>query len=312
MRSLATAGLLVFYAAVFLYPFRWSPPRRVANEAERTPSGWRFPAAGLARSLGPAPFPRGRFDLKLRIRTARTDQSGPARIFTISRDPSLRNLTLGQEGTDLVLRVRAPGTTLNGMPQSRISGVFDDDRWHAVEVTVGGDTVALSVDGAQRLRRAYAGPVTATWDRGYRIALGNELTGRRPWLGEIEYDGALERPESYWSMQHAPRWVPFRELEGADVVLNAFAFVPLGVLLVRLGWSRSTALFLSAGLSLGIELTQLGLADRFASTTDLLLNGCGALVGVVAARRSGGKQNGSVHPEIGRSLYDFVHPRRRP
>lgn len=285
MKGLIIAVAVGIYAAVFLYPFRWSPPQRVENRAEKTPGGWRFVGPGLVRSRGPADFARGRFDLNLRIRTARTRQYGPARIFTISKDASLRNFTLGQEGTDLILRARAPGTSPNGTPQQHVSGVFRDDAWHTVHLAVYGDTVDLYVDGALRLRNAYDGPVTATWDRSYRMALGNELTGRRPWLGEIEFGGPMDRPERYWSMVHAPRWALFQYLEGQDLLLNLLGFVPLGVLLILLGWSIPSALVLSAGLSIGIELVQLGLANRYASTTDVLLNVTGALLGALILRR---------------------------
>ena len=285
MRGLLTAAALLFYAAVFLYPFRWSLPLRMANSAEKTPAGWRFQSPGLVRSRGPATFDGGRFDLKLRMRSASIEQRGPARIFTISKDRSLRNLTLGQDGADLVLWVRAPGTPRNGTPQHRVRGVFSDGAWHSAHVIVLGETVELFVDGELRLRRIYGSSVTATWDRNYKMAFGNELTGRRGWLGEIEYGGPMERPTHYWTPSHTPRWIPFRETKISDLLINFLSFMPLGLVLVRLGWSRPAALLLAAALSPCTELVQIGLADRFASTTDVLLNASGSLVGTLLVRR---------------------------
>lgn len=288
VRLILTAAAMVLYAAVFLYPFHWAPPRRLENHAERSAGGWRFPDAGLVRSRGPAHVAGDRFDVEIHFRSASVQQRGPARIFTISEDPSLRNITLGQDGTDLILRVRAPGTSRNGTPEHRIPGVFRDGAWHVARVTVNARTVDLFVDGALRLRRTYAGPVMATWDRGYSTALGNELTGRRPWLGEIEFHGDLERPDWYWTMEHTPRWLPFRNALALDLILNFLGFLPLGLLLARLGWSRSRALLICACLSLGIEGSQLALADRYSSSTDVLLNACGGLTGAWMARWFGG------------------------
>jgi hypothetical protein len=294
VKALILAAAIAIYAAVFLYPLHWSPPHQVKNRAERTERGWRFPGPGLVRSRAPAEYPGGRFQVTLRVRSARPRQNGPARIFTISEDASLRNLTLGQEGSDLVLRARAPGTSPNGTPQQYVSGVFANRDWHTIHLAVYGDTVDLYVDGALRLRNAYDGPVTATWDRSYRMALGNELTGRRPWLGEVEWTAPMERPRRYWSLVHAPRWVPFEYVETEDLLLNVLGFVPFGVLLAVFGWPVAPALLLSAGLSAGIEFMQLGLANRYASTTDVLLNVSGALLGFLLFRRLWGKSAGGA------------------
>lgn len=278
-----TALALSLYAAVLLYPYQWSLPRRMENHAERTHAGWRFEAAGLARSSAPAKFEGGRFDVTVRARPFTLEQYGPARIFTISKDPSLRNLTLGQSGADLILRVRAPGTTRNGTPQIRVRGVFRDRGWHALRVRVDADTAELFLDGRLCLRKVYEGPVTSRWDPGYRIALGNELSGRRPWLGEIEYAGPLDPPERYWALENAPRLLPFRGADAGDLLVNFLGFIPLGLLLARLGWSRRSVLYLCACLSLGVELAQLGLVDRFSSTTDVLLNAAGGWAGALLA-----------------------------
>jgi len=50
------------------------------------------------------------------VRAARIDQSGPARIVTLSRNSTERNFTLGQEGDALEARLRTTKTSANGMP----------------------------------------------------------------------------------------------------------------------------------------------------------------------------------------------------
>lgn len=55
-----------------------------------------------------------RVELHARVVSATHMQFGPTRIFTFSRGPYVRNITLGQEGDDLVLRLRTPMMGENG------------------------------------------------------------------------------------------------------------------------------------------------------------------------------------------------------
>ena len=275
------AAVCALYAAVILYPFRWSPPRWVENGAERIPGGWRFGTPGMLR--GPAPS--GDLDLRLRAKPARIDQTGPARILTISHDTSRRNLTLGQCESDLVLRLRSYDTDINAMPQHSIKRVLFPGRWTDIRLTIQGREAALFIDGDLRFSKRYDRPPLDRWNGSYRLALGNEHNGMRSWLGEIEYSGKVERPEGYWAMHHKPRLVPFREPGGVDMVLNFLGFLPFGILLVFAGWSVRTIVLTAACLSVLLELSQLALVGRYTSTTDVLLNALGALAGALIARR---------------------------
>ena len=55
------------------------------------------------------------------VRSASSTQSGPTRIVTFSRGPFDRNITLGQEGESLVLRLRTPMNGANGREYELIS-----------------------------------------------------------------------------------------------------------------------------------------------------------------------------------------------
>ena len=50
------------------------------------------------------------------IQPANTNQSGPARIVTLSKDSSNRNFTLGQDGDQFDVRFRSKRTNANGIP----------------------------------------------------------------------------------------------------------------------------------------------------------------------------------------------------
>ncbi len=67
------------------------------------------------------------FSIRLSAATASLDQVGPARIVSISEDPFLRNLTVGQQDTDLILRYRSSLTGENGTePEILFSDFFTD------------------------------------------------------------------------------------------------------------------------------------------------------------------------------------------
>jgi glycopeptide antibiotics resistance protein len=87
------------------------------------------------------------FTIITKIATTNTDQTGPARIIAYSRDPLHSNFVLGQEGQDLVFRVRTPLTGKNGnQPQLLIPGVFSDILPHRLVITYAGSIVKIYVD----------------------------------------------------------------------------------------------------------------------------------------------------------------------
>ena len=72
----------------------------------------------------------------LEIQSDHRKQYGPARIFTVSDDPYRRNLTVAQQGSDLVIRLWSPDTTLNGVPEHVVHNLFGIFGWHNIELTV--------------------------------------------------------------------------------------------------------------------------------------------------------------------------------
>jgi len=307
------ALLLLAYVVVALEPFHWNPPRRVENRAAITASGAiRFPAPGLARTAAaPAWLDKAiRLDslkVRLRARSLSPRQFGPARLFTISSDWYLRNLTIAQDVSDLVLRLRTPETSLNGKPPYVIPGVFETSDWREIELTVRPGAIALKVDGQTVLSECLPKRPLMNWDRGFRLALGNELIGRRPWLGEISQatvlvgddqidylsEGRMQIPSHYWeglTFQHIYPFTDFTQRRKAlpDVVFNFAGFVPLGFVLVMVRGGRGSlllAVVVCAVTSLGVECTQLCFDGRFPSVADWVLNVLGASLGAWIACR---------------------------
>jgi len=133
------------------------------------------------------------------IKPANTRQGGPARIVSLSHDPYKRNFTLGQERGNYNVRLRTTRTGENGMNPSLSSKSGVTDRLsHVVYTRNRSGKARVYVDGQVKGSGAITGDL-GNWDGGFRLALANELTSDRPWLGELHlvaiYSRALEPAE---------------------------------------------------------------------------------------------------------------------
>jgi VanZ family protein len=268
-----------------------------------------FPHNGIVVSDGAPPWladaiDRSELSVIVEARAAGADQLGPARILTVSGGVDRRNLTLGQSGGDLEIRLRRPGSDANGAPPFRVPGVFDDGDWHRLAVDVADGSLEVAIDDSVALEEELASDPLRGWDRTYRLALGNETDHERPWRGEVRAaeagppgstvdllaDGVLEEPSAWWD-------VPERVSEhDRDVVptplgalLNVLLFVPIGVLVAWAfapsGRAVATAVVVAAVLSLGSEALQIVFAPRHPSPGDLLPNIVGGALGAWVAQR---------------------------
>ena len=315
------AGLiLIAYFLLALWPFRWNHlPRLLANGAVvDDPAMIAFPAAGLVRTPKAPPWVRkamrtDEFEVRLRVRSASSEQSGPARILSVSADSDRRNFTVGQENSDLDVRLRTPATTLNGLPSYAIPGVFSQSAWTEIAIMVRSSRISIRVNGETLLSAAIPQRSLAAWDPHYRLALGNELTGDRPWMGEIssaivrvgdhnfDYLGgdSLVVPPWYWTnLNLRPFWtIAFRGVDPytpLDGLLNLACFIPFGFLLgasTRKGGWRVVAVVGTMFVVLAVEIAQLSLDTRHSSVLDWALNSLGTIAGVYI---------GSRHRRVGR------------
>ena len=312
-RRLLTVALLASYAAASLYPFQWEPPRRAPNRAELVPDrGVRFREPGIARSKESpcwvaAAKQSHRLELSLRVRSFSTDQSGPARIITLSLDPYLRNFTVGQESDDLVFRLRTPWTNFNGTLDDaefvQVPDVFRSRAWVDLRILVRPKQLRIMIGNRIRARKALPREPLQDWDTSYRLALGNELTYNRPWLGEIRHAVVRTKgmsvnyvnpslvevvPSGFWIIPSAPNIVPFRDFDLRDAMLNLIAYVPFGLLLGT--WYRQRTRLRSCypvlivfAVSLSMEAMQVFMA-RYPSVSDLIFNTAGGIIGLLLSR----------------------------
>lgn len=134
------------------------------------------------------------------LEPANLTQTGPARIVTLSSGTSGSNFMLGQGvyggNADLIdVRLRTTGTSASGTPSlSTAAGTLQRRLTHVVFTRNAAGVTRTWLDGLERATGTAAGDLS-NWDASFRLALANELSGDRPWLGEYHlvavYDRAL-------------------------------------------------------------------------------------------------------------------------
>jgi hypothetical protein len=133
------------------------------------------------------------------ITPAKTDQSGPARILTLSSGTGERNFTLGQEGDRYDVRLRSTRTDGNGLPS--LSSPAGEVRLEPTHVVYSRDPTGramLYINGKQQAAGNVDGDLS-NWNEDFSLAIANETTKDRPWRGTLHkvaiYSRALSAEE---------------------------------------------------------------------------------------------------------------------
>ena len=135
------------------------------------------------------------FSLEVLISPANNQQGGPARIVSYSLNSNFRNFTLGQQGMDLIMRLRTKNTNLNGTePMLVVEDVFTHAKPLHIVVSYNFEEQSVFVNGSIRTTSIIPGGDFKNWNPGYPLILGNEATGDRPWLGTIYYVAIYNYP----------------------------------------------------------------------------------------------------------------------
>ena len=125
----------------------------------------------------------GSVSIEAWIRPSKTTLDGPARILTLSKDSTNRNFTLGQEKDRYVLRLRTTKTSSNGLPSVDSSNrSLTPSVTHVVYTRARGGLARIYINGKKNVEKNIGGS-PSNWDGAYRLALADELSGGRPWLG---------------------------------------------------------------------------------------------------------------------------------
>jgi VanZ family protein len=127
-----------------------SPPLEITHGSDnsgRQGSPW-FETVRAPRDVTNQLVMSSQFTLGATITTQDRNQTGPARIISLSADANQRNFTLGQDGQDLIFRLRTSLTGANGSrPALRVPMVFSTPEVRHVVVTYDGTHLHVYVDG---------------------------------------------------------------------------------------------------------------------------------------------------------------------
>jgi VanZ like family len=113
---------------------------------ELTQSRW-LESAEPVRLINQRISKTSEFTVSMAFATANLEQKGPARIISVSGDSLHRNLTIGQDRKDLVLRLRTPITGQNGADiKLSVPDVFTNTNSHRIIVTYAKAKLQVYVD----------------------------------------------------------------------------------------------------------------------------------------------------------------------
>ncbi len=291
-------------------PFRLELPETVDNHLqERADGALLFSAPSIARTAAPPRWvadarASGEIAVSLHVTPTFSEQSGPARIVSFSHDYLSHNLVIGQDRSDLVIRLRRPGSGADGQPAFVVANVFAAGRSSDILVRVRDAQLQVEVDGRAAIETTLPERPLSTWSDSYRLALGNEVLGLRPWNGRIERavvttpafredllaPGVLEKPAQWWQVPSRLR-VAFGFAFPDDVLptlLHFLAFMPVGYAALQLRAMRGKwvlVVLLVLPLAVGVEGAKILFEARHPTIWNMLANWAGGLAGAIALPR---------------------------
>lgn len=162
-------------------------------------------SSGPAQQINDACRESNEITIEAWIKPRNVDQSGPARIVSISKNTHSRNVTLGQGlwgilPSDLFdMRLRTTERSANGMPSfASPSGTARPAKTHVVFTRQRNGTARVTIDQVTVAETTIPGDFS-TWNARFPLLIANETTGEFPWLGELYliaiYDRALSANE---------------------------------------------------------------------------------------------------------------------
>lgn len=188
------------------------------------------------------------------------NQRGPARLVSISRDTSSRNVQLGQEFEDLSVRVR---NAVRVMPDMRVHNVFVENQPRHIVVTAKGPRIIVYIDGQERGTVQVTPEAKMIW----------RLYPRQGFFMRMERYGF----RSYGLIYRLMIFVPFSALLGATLILSN----------LQPSTKRVIAILAVSVMAIALELILISLGGlfRFEDLVLSLMIGCGTLWLLAMTRR---------------------------
>jgi hypothetical protein len=168
----------------------WGPGGPVLTVKGVSAIASRSPAAKLINAIRGSKATKGTHAITIEawIKPAQTKyppERLPARIVTLSADSDKRNFTLGQVDGTYKVRLRTSGNDdLNGERNALQAGTVDTTKvGHLVYTWEAASGTAVLYQYGKKVGEKPVSGDLSNWSD-YRLALGNECTGERAWLGE--------------------------------------------------------------------------------------------------------------------------------
>ncbi|MBX2869101.1 MAG: PQQ-dependent sugar dehydrogenase [Acidiferrobacterales bacterium] len=153
------------------------------------------------------------------VTPANISQDGPSRIVSFSSTITLRNFTLGQiaDSYDMRLRTTTTGTNGSSPSLSAPASTATTALTHVLYSRDASGNATLYKNGVSQVVGSITGNFS-NWASDYQMVLGNEVSGDRPWLGDMHlvaiYCAALTEEEA--QQNFAAGIPPLAPLEDGD------------------------------------------------------------------------------------------------
>jgi hypothetical protein len=242
----------------------------------------------------------GRLDVHLSFNASSSRQDGPARLLAITHDVHHADLMIGQEGTDLVVRVRRTASDPSGDPAFIVSDAIRSDRWQQLTVSIADGRLHVILDARtvidELLSPSADHTALSSWDPAYQLTLGDELDGDREWHGRLRDVSVVtslgttdllapgDLRAGTGTVEIVRDRTILRPPDGSPlfVVLRLLIFVPIGIALGLL-LPRSIAISIGLALPLLLALGKRFVDGRHAGLTEIVVGVAGTLIGVGVA-----------------------------
>ena len=126
--------------------------------------------------------------IEVALTSSQLKQAGPARIVSFSSDGYSRNFTIGQEGDELLFRLRTTRTGTNGMnPETKLGRLPASKKTHLV-LSYRPSQLDCWIDGKKTVSTDRVQGDFSNWDPKHNLLLGDEWDGgsTRKWQGQID------------------------------------------------------------------------------------------------------------------------------
>ena len=171
--------------------------------------------------------------IEMTVKADNLEQSGPARIITLSSSTGSRNFTIGQDKDKLTLRLRTSETGENGSSLEIALCKITAGKPQHVIVTYKPSELTCYVDGKQELKTDSIKGDFNNWNNQH-LLIGDEWEGQRSWHGTVEgialYNRTISATEASQNYESYAALHPVKSISPLKVTAKLVSVSPLPTL----------------------------------------------------------------------------------